>query len=103
MLGTNDLRNRWAKPEEEVSAEEMIAGLQQLAVRARTHGIAILGATLTPFENETFLPGAWTPERAMALLVEESGTGFDPRCVDALRALTGVEPEARDDAQRLAA
>ena len=63
MLGTNDLRNRWAKPEEEVTAEEMIAGLQQLAVRARTRGIKIFGATLTPFENETFLPGAWTPER----------------------------------------
>ena len=63
MLGTNDLRNRWAKPEEEVTAEEMIAGLQQLAVRGRTRGIAMVGATLTPFENETFLPGAWTPAR----------------------------------------
>ncbi|HWI75136.1 MAG TPA: HD domain-containing phosphohydrolase [Baekduia sp.] len=37
--------------------------------------------------------GAWTPERAMGLLVEETGTGFDPRCVEALRAITGVEPE----------
>src|SRR5216683_1004827 len=63
MLGTNDLRNRWAKPEEEVTAEEMISGLKQLAMRARTRGIKIFGATLTPFENETFLPGAWTPER----------------------------------------
>ncbi len=63
MLGTNDLRNRWAKPEEEVTAEEMIAGLKQLAMRAQTRGIKIFGATLTPFENETFLPGAWTPER----------------------------------------
>ena len=33
MLGTNDLRNRWAKPEEEVTADQMIAGLKQLAVR----------------------------------------------------------------------
>jgi lysophospholipase L1-like esterase len=63
MLGTNDLRNRWAKPEEEVTADQMIAGLKQLAVRARTAGIKIFGATLLPFENETFLPGAWTPER----------------------------------------
>ena len=63
MLGTNDLRNRWAKPEEEVTAEAMIAGLKQLAVRARTRGIKIFGATLTPYENETFLVGAWTPER----------------------------------------
>ena len=63
MLGTNDLRNRWAKPEEEVTADQMIAGLKQLAVRAQTAGIKIFGATLTPFENETFLPGAWTPIR----------------------------------------
>jgi putative nucleotidyltransferase with HDIG domain len=46
--------------------------------------------------------GAWTPARAMALLVEESGTGFDPRCVAALRAITGVEPE-QDTAAPLAA
>jgi lysophospholipase L1-like esterase len=63
MLGTNDLRNRWAKPEEEVTADQMIAGLKQLAMRAQTAGIKIFGATLTPFENETFLPGAWTPIR----------------------------------------
>lgn len=40
--------------------------------------------------------GAWIPERAMALLVAESGSGFDARCVDALRALTGVVPAAAD-------
>jgi hypothetical protein len=38
----------------------------------------------------------------MALLVEESGTGFDPRCGQALRAITGVEPQAADDAAPLA-
>jgi lysophospholipase L1-like esterase len=63
MLGTNDLRNRWAKPEEEVTADQMIAGLKQFALRAQTAGIKIFGATLTPFENETFLPGSWTPAR----------------------------------------
>jgi lysophospholipase L1-like esterase len=41
----------------------MIAGLQQMAVRAHSAGIKIFGATLTPFENETFLVGAWNPER----------------------------------------
>jgi lysophospholipase L1-like esterase len=63
MLGTNDLRNRWAKPEEEVNADDMIAGLKQMALRAHTRGIQIFGATLTGFENETFLPGAWNPRR----------------------------------------
>jgi putative nucleotidyltransferase with HDIG domain len=40
--------------------------------------------------------GAWTPEKAMGLLVDESGTAFDERCVYALRELTGVEPAARE-------
>jgi lysophospholipase L1-like esterase len=63
VLGTNDLRNRWAKPEEEVTAEQMIAGLKQMALRAHARGIEIFGGTLMPFENETFLVGAWTPAR----------------------------------------
>ena len=45
--------------------------------------------------------GAWTPERAMALLAGEAGTAFDARCVAALRALTGVQPDAGET--RLAA
>src|SRR6058998_3239265 len=63
MLGTNDLRNRNARPDEEVTADQMIAGLHQMAVRAQTRGIKLFGATLTPFGNETYLPGAWNPVR----------------------------------------
>jgi len=63
MLGTNDIRNRWAKLEEEVTADQMIASLKQLALRAQTAGLKIFGGTLLGFENETFLPGAWTLER----------------------------------------
>jgi lysophospholipase L1-like esterase len=97
MLGTNDLRNRWAKPEEEVDADQMIAGMKQLAVRAHTRGIKIFGATLTGFENETFLPGAWTPERekirqAFNEWVREGGA-FDA-VVDFDRALRDPEHPA---------
>jgi lysophospholipase L1-like esterase len=63
MLGTNDLRNRYAKPDEEIDAERMIAGMHQMALRAQAHGIKFIGATLTPFGNETFMPGAWNPVR----------------------------------------
>ncbi len=63
MLGTNDLRNRWKKPEEEPTAAQMIAGLQQMAVRAHSAGIKIIGATLTPFGNETYMANAWNPQR----------------------------------------
>ncbi len=63
MLGTNDLRNRNGKPDEEVTAERMIAGLNQMALRAQARGIKLYGATLTPFGNETYLRGAWNPVR----------------------------------------
>jgi lysophospholipase L1-like esterase len=63
MLGTNDLRNRNAKPEEEVTGEQMIAGLHQMAVRAQAKGIRFIAATLTPFGNETFMANAWNPTR----------------------------------------
>jgi lysophospholipase L1-like esterase len=81
MLGTNDLRNRWAKPEEEVTGEQMIAGLQQMALRAHDRGIKIIAATLTPFGNETFMANAWNPTRERHRVtvnkwIRESG-GFD--------------------------
>ena len=63
MLGTNDLRNRNGKPDEEVTAEGMIAGLHQMALRAQARHVKLFAATLTPFGNETFLPGAWNPTR----------------------------------------
>jgi lysophospholipase L1-like esterase len=90
MLGTNDLRNRWAKPEEEVTAAQMIAGLKQLALRGHARGIKVIAGTLTPFENETFLPGAWNPRReaerqALNRWIREGGA-FDA-VVDFDRAL----------------
>jgi lysophospholipase L1-like esterase len=90
MLGTNDLRNRPGKPEEEVVAPQMIAGLKQFALRGRAHGIKVVAATLTPFENETFLPGAWNPRReAVRQAVNDwirKGESFDA-IVDFDRAL----------------
>ena len=38
-----------AKPYDVVTADDLIAGLTQLATRAHTHGIKVYGATLTPF------------------------------------------------------
>jgi lysophospholipase L1-like esterase len=98
MLGTNDLRNRWAKPEEEVTAEQMIAGLKQLALRAHTRGIRIYGATLTPFENETFLVGAWNPAREKVRLAVNDwirdGGAFDA-VIDFDKGLRDPEHPAR--------
>jgi lysophospholipase L1-like esterase len=63
MLGTNDLRNRYARADEEVNAMQMIAGLNQMALRAQARGIKLYAATLTPFGNETYMAGAWNPGR----------------------------------------
>jgi lysophospholipase L1-like esterase len=62
LLGINDIRNREQKPEEHVSADEMISGLHQMTVRAHSAGLKILGGTLLTFEHETFNPGFYTPE-----------------------------------------
>lgn len=61
FIGTNDLRNQRGNPAEGVTAEQMIAGLTQLALRAQARGLKVYGATLLPYENETYHPGAWTP------------------------------------------
>jgi lysophospholipase L1-like esterase len=60
-IGTNDLRNQRGNPAEVVTAEQMIAGLKQFALRARARGLTVYGATMLPYENETYHPGAWTP------------------------------------------
>ncbi len=62
VLGINDIRNRRGLASEVVTAQGMIDGLAQMAQRARSRGIRIFGGTLTPFENETFLRGAYTLE-----------------------------------------
>jgi lysophospholipase L1-like esterase len=62
LLGINDIRNSRRKPEELVTADQMIAGLHQLAVRAHAGALKVFGGTLLPFENETFHSGFYTPE-----------------------------------------
>ena len=54
LEGVNDIvwpNTVLAGPEEAVTAEELIAGLSQLVVRARLAGLTVLLATLTPFEG----------------------------------------------------
>ncbi|NQU69388.1 MAG: SGNH/GDSL hydrolase family protein, partial [Rhodospirillales bacterium] len=67
LLGVNDIRNRGRKPEEEVTADEMIAGLHQLARRAQSNGLKVFGGTMLTYEDENFnpppgMPGLYTPQ-----------------------------------------
>lgn len=81
LLGINDIRNRNQKPDEFVTADQMIAGLNQFAVRAHARGLKIFGGTLLTFEYETFNPGFYTPEgeakrQAVNAWIRDSGA-FD--------------------------
>ena len=51
MEGINDIgaATSPANPHDPVTADDLIAGLTQLAMRARIHGIKVFGATLTPY------------------------------------------------------
>ena len=64
LLGINDIGHPGgtAPASEEVSAEQIEAGLSQLVERAHEHGIRVFGATLTPFEGTT-LTDFFSPEK----------------------------------------
>jgi lysophospholipase L1-like esterase len=56
MEGINDIGHSTSAdlPEQDVSAEEIIAGMKQIIARVHQHGAKIYGATLTPYEGTTF-------------------------------------------------
>lgn len=58
LLGINDIGFGARIPEQNVSAEEIIAGHLQMIARAHARGLKIYGATLTPFEDA----GYYSPE-----------------------------------------
>ena len=45
----------------------------------------------------------WTAQRAIALLREQSGTAFDPRCIETLELLIGEQLPAETAAARVGA
>jgi lysophospholipase L1-like esterase len=49
MIGINDIGN--SSPEAPVTVGDLIAGYKQVIARARAAGIAVYGATMTPFEG----------------------------------------------------
>jgi lysophospholipase L1-like esterase len=56
LLGINDIgqASSTSHPEEQVSAEDIIVGLQQFALRAHARGIEIIAGTLTPYEGASY-------------------------------------------------
>jgi lysophospholipase L1-like esterase len=65
FIGINDIGHPGTgtiPASEEPTPDELVAGYRRLIARAREKGIAIYGATLTPFEGTTF-PGYYTPAK----------------------------------------
>jgi lysophospholipase L1-like esterase len=65
LIGINDIGHPGTgtiPASEAVTAQDLIAGYRQLIARAHAKGIAVYGATLTPFEGTVF-PGYYTPEK----------------------------------------
>jgi lysophospholipase L1-like esterase len=69
--GINDLR--WG-----AKAEEVIAGLREIARRAHERGVRVLGATVTPCEGESLCGAGVDAERVRVnRYLREPGSGFD--------------------------
>jgi lysophospholipase L1-like esterase len=86
MMGINDVG--WpgcalAASDPEPTADQIIEGYKQLIARAHAHGMKIIGATLTPFNNAfegTSFQGYFTPEKEkirLALNAFIRGGAFD--------------------------
>lgn len=56
MEGINDIGVAAGpnNPHDVVTAEDLIEGFSQMAARAHTHGIQVIGATLTPYEGAKY-------------------------------------------------
>ena len=54
LEGINDIGYSQTRPEEAVTAEEIIAAYRQLIARAHVHCISIIAGTLTPFEDSHY-------------------------------------------------
>jgi lysophospholipase L1-like esterase len=63
MEGINDIGHSTSAglPEQDVTAEQIIAGMKQIVARVHEHGAKIYGATLTPYEGTVF-HGYYQPE-----------------------------------------
>jgi lysophospholipase L1-like esterase len=62
LEGINDIGHptNAGLPEQEVSADQIIAGMKQIIARVHARGAEIFGATLTPYENTAY-HGFYTP------------------------------------------
>jgi lysophospholipase L1-like esterase len=75
LEGLNDIAiPLFGRPEEHVTAEDLVAGHRQLVARARGAGLRIHGATLTPFRGcEAWTPAGEAKRQAVNEFLRRSG------------------------------
>ena len=54
LEGINDIGHMKVDPSQPASAEELIAAFNQIITRAHAHGIAVIGATITPYRGAAY-------------------------------------------------
>jgi lysophospholipase L1-like esterase len=79
LLGINDIGQAGptTHAEEQVSAEEIIVGLRQFALRAHAHGIRIIGGTLTPYRGAAYFDAQGEEKREHVNAWIRSAKEFD--------------------------
>ncbi|MEX0741025.1 MAG: SGNH/GDSL hydrolase family protein [Pseudohongiella sp.] len=80
--------------DQEVSAEQIIAGYRQVAERAWAHGIKVIGATLTPFEGAGYFSEAGEAKRQQ-LNAWIRDSGFFDAVIDFESAVADPDNRAR--------
>ena len=78
-IGTNDIGLTFfpRRPNEEVTAEQIIWGLQQIVLRAHARGIKVYGTTLNPFGGATYYNDAGEQMRKAVNAFTQSAGAFD--------------------------
>lgn len=62
---------------QEVTAEQLIGGMQQIVLRAHAHGIKVFGATLTPYEGANYYSDDGEQKREAINRWIRTGGAFD--------------------------
>jgi lysophospholipase L1-like esterase len=78
-IGTNDIGRTFfpTRPDEGVTAEQMIWGLQQIVLRAHARGIKVYGTTLNPFGGAAYYNDAGEQMRKAVNAFTLSAGAFD--------------------------
>jgi lysophospholipase L1-like esterase len=90
LEGINDIGREASTPAEAVTADELIAAYKQIIERAHTHGVKVIGCTITPYEGATYHRETGEAVREAVNAFIRTGGAFD--------AVVDFEAATRDPA-----